>query len=221
MANLGSSLSLMLLCQRQQQQQPRWLADQPRQQRKRDCHASFKRGRTRSRSADCRLKSSASQVVSNQNSAAALASAKIAEGEKRNRVTLIRFDPDKTDPDDPDSHPEPASASMACLNVLKHEIRTLESTFPRSHPRLQIVSASVDELTCKFIDAQGKKHVIHANITVSIGLLGPPAPRSLRKKAGLAGASMTYLSTINHHFPDRRLIPRPHPFGSRSPKTPQ
>ncbi len=54
----------------------------------------------------------------------------------------------------------------ACLNVLKAEIRALEAAFPRGHPRLQIVSASVDELTCKFVDGQGRKHVIHANITV-------------------------------------------------------
>ena len=56
---------------------------------------------------------------------------------------------------------------MACLAVLKSEIKELERTFPASHSRLQIVSASVDELTCRFIDHQGKKHVIHANITVS------------------------------------------------------
>jgi len=54
---------------------------------------------------------------------------------------------------------------MACLNVLKAEIRSLESAFPKNHPRLQIVSASVDELTCKFIDPSGRKHTIHANIT--------------------------------------------------------
>ena len=57
---------------------------------------------------------------------------------------------------------------MACLNVLKVEIRSLESAFPRTHPRLQIVSASVDELTCRFIDPSGRKHTIHANITVSL-----------------------------------------------------
>ena len=56
---------------------------------------------------------------------------------------------------------------MACLNVLKVEIRSLENAFPRSHPRLQVVSASVDELTCRFIDPSGRKHTIHANITVS------------------------------------------------------
>ena len=55
---------------------------------------------------------------------------------------------------------------MACLKVLKEEIRTLEATFPRTHLRLQIITASVDELTCRFIDPSGRKHTIHANITV-------------------------------------------------------
>ena len=61
---------------------------------------------------------------------------------------------------------------MACLNVLKAEIRSLESAFPRTHPRLQIVSASVDELTCRFIDPSGRKHTVHANITVRKEVLG-------------------------------------------------
>ena len=56
---------------------------------------------------------------------------------------------------------------MACLNTLKQEIRTLESVFPKNHDRFQIVSASVDELSCRFIGKSGKKYEIHANITVS------------------------------------------------------
>ena len=40
---------------------------------------------------------------------------------------------------------------MACLKVLKEEIRSLEAIFPKNHSRLQIISASVDELTCRFI----------------------------------------------------------------------
>lgn len=56
---------------------------------------------------------------------------------------------------------------MACLNTLKQEIRTLESIFSKSHERFQIVSASVDELSCRFIGKNGKKYAIHANITVS------------------------------------------------------
>jgi len=58
-----------------------------------------------------------------------------------------------------------ASLTMACLNVLKSEIKILESTFPKSHERLQILSASVDELTCRFIDPGNRKHIVHANIT--------------------------------------------------------
>lgn len=54
---------------------------------------------------------------------------------------------------------------MACLNVLKQEIKALESCFPKTHDRLQVVSASVDELTCRFVDLAGRKHVIHATLT--------------------------------------------------------
>lgn len=54
---------------------------------------------------------------------------------------------------------------MACLNTLKAEIRALEANFPKAHERLQIVTATVDELTCRFVDTTGRKHIIHANIT--------------------------------------------------------
>lgn len=57
---------------------------------------------------------------------------------------------------------------MACLNTLKQEIRVLESAFPKTNELFQVVSASVDELTCRFISKTGKKYDIHANITVSI-----------------------------------------------------
>lgn len=60
---------------------------------------------------------------------------------------------------------------MACLNTLKSEIRTLESIFPKNHERFQIMSASVDELSCRFIGKNGKKYEIHANITVSLLIL--------------------------------------------------
>lgn len=56
---------------------------------------------------------------------------------------------------------------MACLITLKQEIKTLESVFPKNHERFQIVSASVDELNCRFVGKNGKKYDIHANITVS------------------------------------------------------
>ncbi|KAL1492075.1 hypothetical protein ABEB36_012570 [Hypothenemus hampei] len=54
---------------------------------------------------------------------------------------------------------------MACLNTLKQEIRTLEQIFGKHHERFQIISASVDELSCRFIGKCGKKYTIHANIT--------------------------------------------------------
>lgn len=59
----------------------------------------------------------------------------------------------------------PSSNPMACLNTLKQEIRTLEQIFGKNHERFQIVSASVDELSCRFIGKNGKKYPIHANIT--------------------------------------------------------
>ncbi|XP_076335943.1 ubiquitin-conjugating enzyme E2 Q1-like [Tachypleus tridentatus] len=54
---------------------------------------------------------------------------------------------------------------MACLNTLKQDIKTLELHFPKSHERFQVVAASVDELTCRFVGKNGKKYEIHANIT--------------------------------------------------------
>lgn len=65
----------------------------------------------------------------------------------------------------------PHGRHMACLNTLKQEIRTLESIFSKNHERFQILSASVDELSCRFIAKNGKKYEIHANITVSKALV--------------------------------------------------
>nr|CAG4648007.1 EOG090X0867 [Moina brachiata] len=62
---------------------------------------------------------------------------------------------------------------MACLNNLKLEIRTLESIFTKTHDRFQVVAASVDELTCRFIGKHGKKFDIHANITETYPSMPP------------------------------------------------
>ncbi|XP_048526618.1 ubiquitin-conjugating enzyme E2 Q2 isoform X2 [Dendroctonus ponderosae] len=62
---------------------------------------------------------------------------------------------------------------MACLNTLKQEIRTLEDIFGKHHERFQIVSASVDELSCRFIGKSGKKYIIHANITETYPAVPP------------------------------------------------
>uniref|UniRef100_A0A915HNH4 Uncharacterized protein n=1 Tax=Romanomermis culicivorax TaxID=13658 RepID=A0A915HNH4_ROMCU len=51
----------------------------------------------------------------------------------------------------------------ACLARLKSDIKLIESTFPKSHERFQILNASVDEVSCKFITRSDTKHII-ANI---------------------------------------------------------
>lgn len=59
---------------------------------------------------------------------------------------------------------------MACMLALKQDIRHLVMTFTKDHERFQILSASVDEITCRFIGVNGEKYVIHANITVGLTL---------------------------------------------------
>lgn len=54
---------------------------------------------------------------------------------------------------------------MACLANLKQDIKVLESTFPKNHDRFQICSASLDELTCRFVGKNGELYDIQANIT--------------------------------------------------------
>lgn len=70
-----------------------------------------------------------------------------------------------------------------CLNNLKSEIKTLEKLFSKSHELFQIINASVDELTCRFISKSSKKYIdIHANITVSPCLIFSLARRFLENK---------------------------------------
>ncbi|RWS08460.1 ubiquitin-conjugating enzyme-like protein [Dinothrombium tinctorium] len=59
---------------------------------------------------------------------------------------------------------------MACLNSLKQDIKKLELVFAKNHERFQLITATVDELTCKFVGRNGKKYEIHANFTVSTAL---------------------------------------------------
>ncbi|KAI1301447.1 Ubiquitin-conjugating enzyme E2 Q1 [Halotydeus destructor] len=54
---------------------------------------------------------------------------------------------------------------MACFMTLKQDIKKLEAVFPKSHERFQMVTATVDELTCRFIGKHGKRLDIHANFT--------------------------------------------------------
>ncbi|XP_041368896.1 ubiquitin-conjugating enzyme E2 Q1-like [Gigantopelta aegis] len=54
---------------------------------------------------------------------------------------------------------------MACLANLKQDIKLLENCFPKDHYRFQILSASVDELSCCFVGRNGERHEIQGNIT--------------------------------------------------------
>lgn len=56
---------------------------------------------------------------------------------------------------------------MACLNVLKQEIKVIEATFPKDHDRFQVHLATVDEVICKFVGPTGRQFEIIGNITVS------------------------------------------------------
>jgi len=99
---------------------------------------------------------------------------------------------------------------MACLNVLKQEIKAVEAAFHKTHDRLQIVSASVDELTCKFIDMSGRKHIIHANITETYPQ-SPPVWFSESEDAKVSEAVSALSSTTgldNHLIYQIRLLIR-------------
>ncbi|XP_064608560.1 ubiquitin-conjugating enzyme E2 Q1-like [Liolophura sinensis] len=54
---------------------------------------------------------------------------------------------------------------MACFASLKQDIKFLETTFTKQHDRFQILNASVDEISCRFLGKNGDKYDIHANIT--------------------------------------------------------
>lgn len=53
---------------------------------------------------------------------------------------------------------------MACLQKLREDIALLERLFPKTHDRFQIISASVDELSAKFVDPNGRSVRVYANI---------------------------------------------------------
>ena len=57
---------------------------------------------------------------------------------------------------------------MACLARLKDDIKFLEATFVKKHPKFQIISATVDEINCCYISNNGDQHHLTANITVRI-----------------------------------------------------
>src|ERR1700733_8997304 len=49
----------------------------------------------------------------------------------------------------------PGDGEMACLARLRDDTKFLETTFPRSHRRFQILSATVDEVSFRFIIGGG------------------------------------------------------------------
>ena len=59
---------------------------------------------------------------------------------------------------------------MACIARLKEDIKFLEFTFSKRHPVFQIVSATVDEISCRFVES-GASYIITANITVRARLI--------------------------------------------------
>ncbi|BFZ01638.1 hypothetical protein BsWGS_04678 [Bradybaena similaris] len=54
---------------------------------------------------------------------------------------------------------------MACLARLKEDIGTLETLFPSTHGRFQILTATLDEVTCRFIGRSGETYEIQSNVT--------------------------------------------------------
>lgn len=59
---------------------------------------------------------------------------------------------------------------MACLATLKEELKLIESIFTKTHERFQILSATVDEINCRFIGLNGRNYDIVSNITVRISI---------------------------------------------------
>ena len=53
---------------------------------------------------------------------------------------------------------------MSAVKGLKTEIKNLENIFTKNHARFRIISSSIEELSCKFLDGSGHKHTVNANI---------------------------------------------------------
>ena len=65
---------------------------------------------------------------------------------------------------------------MNRLKGLKEDLKVLEESFPKSHPRFRVTSASVDELSCQFLEPTegGRKHVFLAYFIESYPASSPP-----------------------------------------------
>ncbi|KAK3606250.1 hypothetical protein CHS0354_037927 [Potamilus streckersoni] len=62
---------------------------------------------------------------------------------------------------------------MACLQALKQDIKILETAFPEQHGRFKILSATVDELRCRFIGKNGEIFDVQAHITETYPQVAP------------------------------------------------
>ena len=66
---------------------------------------------------------------------------------------------------------------MNRLKGLKEDLKVREESFSKSHPRFRVTSASVDELSCQFLEPTeegGRKHVFLANFIDSYPASSPP-----------------------------------------------
>ena len=61
--------------------------------------------------------------------------------------------------------------SMACMTRLKDDTRFLEYTFPRSHKLFQILSASVDEVVCRFVVAGDQDTMPEQSVVLTANFL--------------------------------------------------
>lgn len=84
-------------------------------------------------------------------------------------------------------------SGMACFHNLKQDIRRLEAAFPKGHKCFQLISATVDEVVCRFVPRSGKKCDIFANFTVSHNLL--------------LFYSLALLTLVPHYFPLQETYP--------------
>eukprot|EP00057_Strongylocentrotus_purpuratus_P032179 XP_786851.3 PREDICTED: ubiquitin-conjugating enzyme E2 Q1 [Strongylocentrotus purpuratus] len=62
---------------------------------------------------------------------------------------------------------------MSCAASLKRELKILETHFPKENERFQLLSANMDELTCKFIGSSDEVFIIHCNFTDSYPMSPP------------------------------------------------
>lgn len=59
-------------------------------------------------------------------------------------------------------------ATMACMKALRRDLQLLVAYFTREHPQFQVLDATLDDVSFRFIEASNKHHDIHANFLVSL-----------------------------------------------------